>query len=86
MTKDERPDDFDEVINEELLSLKEAQQYICEKLNLSQNYFRKYIRDMLNPRPTIINRQKGIARGLKVSKTEVDEVVYEIKKKFLDKN
>ncbi|MEX0662095.1 MAG: hypothetical protein WEA58_04090 [Balneolaceae bacterium] len=85
MTKEERPDDFEEIINEELFSLKEARIYICEKLNLSPSYFKKHIRDMLDPRPTIIKRNEGIARSLKVSKSEVDEVIYRIKKKFLDK-
>lgn len=86
MPDSNKPDDFEKVINMELMSISEAKVYICEKLACSEKYFYTDIRPWLKPVPTFIDFENRKAKNLKIPKYQVDELIYDIKKKLIDRS
>ena len=80
MADNTRPDDFDEIIDAELMTLKEAKEYSIEKLRINEKYFRKFIRPKLNPKPVLVDSNNPKPRSLKVRKSDLEQVIYDIKK------
>lgn len=89
MSDTERPDDFYQVINEKFFTITEAQQFCKDKMNIGSKNFYKHIRPRLYPGPQLVTRdEKGDADAdsIKVAQSEVEQVVYDIKKSFLERN
>lgn len=79
--KKDKPDDFEQILNEKMLTITEAQILACEKLSIGKEYFNKFVRPKLNPRPMLVDQKKKRVGSLKISQSEVEQVIYEIKKK-----
>lgn len=83
------PDDFDDVLNEEMITMKEAKNLAIEYLKTNHLDFYRHIHPRLKKRNRaafITQEKEGVAlANQKLPKSEVMMVIYDIKKKWIDR-
>jgi hypothetical protein len=77
--------EIEHVINDVPLSMKEAKSHCLKELNIGDTYFYRFIRSKLNLRPLILDVETEKVGKMAVLQSEVDEVIYQIKKEFKER-
>ena len=86
MTKNQPPiTEKQQLINDKPLTVKEAISYTQDKLGFGRRFFYMHVRKRLNFRPIVIDLDEKKAAGLSVLQSELDDLIYAIKKDFKDR-
>ena len=71
-----------EVIDRELMTIKEAQVYVEEKTGMKSSLFYDCVRPELTPRPMAMNKRTNKPAHFVVTKDQVDQIIYNMKKNY----
>lgn len=82
------PEQIEELLADEPLTLSEAREIAKETLKIGNRYFEQFIRPKLNPRALLVKSKAGEKPelgGLKLLTSELRLVLAQIKKDFKDR-
>ncbi|WP_020404731.1 hypothetical protein [Gracilimonas tropica] len=71
-----------EVIDREVMTIKEAQVYVEEKTGMKSSLFYDCVRPLLSPRPMAINQRTRKPAHFVVAKEQVEQVIFSMKKQI----
>ncbi|WP_020404452.1 hypothetical protein [Gracilimonas tropica] len=71
-----------EVIDREVMTIKEAQVYVEEKTGMKSSLFYDCVRPLLFPRPMAINHRTNKPAHFVVAKEHVEQVIFSMKKQI----